>query len=709
MLPVANGDPGETLFPPGEAGIAAPAPPVGFGDFEPSPEAVIAALDVGNRDYPGLGAAAAANDLRGAAGIVWEVLRERRLVNAALARGPGGSGETAAAPAYQAAFSAIGHLPVPDFPETPETAAARLDRIVDAFSRPVVDEPAFGALMERALVRLYADLNLLRAGLSDPGAEGDPAWLELSRVYFRARDACDFLVFPGRRPEAEFGEMARRAAGYFYPDGASRAGDAGGITGGLFAGLLRLEALNRDAPRFRREMAPSLRLLAGPARHLLNLALPDGSLPAFGPRGSRELTPSELGRLEELFPPAGNRVVRVGLAASRSFPNLSGQESFGGVFVSRDGEGDRYLAIRFGPAGILKNVPVHHDFGSLALMSGGTPFLIDPGGYGGESAGGGAHSVLSLDDQYVLPDGGNQPGRPVETVWRTNAALDYASDRAFFADGGSWQRTLVYVKNLPGESSADYWLLLDQAGVPAAGRAARARIRFQFAPDLQVYNDGNGVTAASGRIGGPILRLFPLDDDAETAFSTGTVLSGPVADASGFFLATAVDIRRTLPGGGTLATLIYPGEGFNGRPARIERDSDIVSGHSRAIVVDHGGGRIDVIAWSPVGSALVTPTLNLQLSADLAVFRLRSGRFVRINFINLEHFRAKEPEGGIWSLRVAGPAQTLTLEPERNGGWQVLSDPANQGEATLYDINLGPVIGGRRLGVRPGEFGKIRR
>jgi hypothetical protein len=168
-------------------------------------------------------------------------------------------------------------------------------------------------------------------------------------------------------------------------------------------------------------------------------------------------------------------------------------------------------------------------------------------------------------------------------------------------------------------------------------------------------------------------------------------------------------VTRTLAGDGLIATLLYPAESHAHRPLRIERDSDLIGGHASAVIVDHGQGRIDVIAWAKPGSELVTPTLNLQMSADLGLFRLRSDRFARIAFVNLEHFQAKEPNGGAWSMRVAGPAQTLVLEPTRDRGWQALSDPANPGAATLHGVNLGPAIGGRRLSVRPGEIKAIPR
>ncbi|MDR1519639.1 MAG: heparinase II/III-family protein, partial [Planctomycetota bacterium] len=668
--------------------------------------AVLADLNGRNPDFPGLREAAARGDLRTAADIIWQVLRQRRVVDAALAAGPRGSQRSAPAEAYQQAFSAL-EAPISGGGETPDMAAERLSRLLDAFGEPVLDDPAFGGAMERALVRLHADIATVRAALRADNY--DPAWPRMAGAYVRAVAVCDFLVFPNRELATDVNAVAQKAGGLFYPDGASIAGDVAGVTGDLFRMALALDAHSREDAGFRRAISPLWRALERPTRHIRNLIQPDGGLPAFGPRGSRDLTPAELSRLGELFPPAGSRAARVGLAASRSFPALSGQESFGGVFASRDGGGDsRFLAVRFGPRGIMPGVPNHNDFGSLSLMAGNVGFIADAGGYDGEAAGGGAHSVLSLDGEYVSPAGGNEPGRPTETIWRTNAALDYAADRAYFADGGSWQRTLLYVKRLPGEGRGDYWLILDQVET-GSGRPGQARVRFQFAPGIQVYDDGSGILATAGYGDGPALRLFALDAGSRTMVSNGTAFAGYGEDPSvGYLAAPAVDIERNLVGGG-LATLLYPAENAGQRPLRLERDSDIISGRASAVVVDHGLDRLDVIAWAPPGSDLVTPTLNLQMSADLAVFRLRGGKFVRINFINLEHFQAKEPDGGVWSMRVAGPAQTLTLEPERNGGWQALSDPANAGSAALHEVNLGPAIAARRLNIRPGELRVIAR
>ncbi|MDR2391047.1 MAG: heparinase II/III-family protein [Planctomycetota bacterium] len=687
-----------------EAGIA----PVPTGEFR---TAVLTGFDVDNPAYPGLREAVAANDLRGAAGIVRQVLRERRVLAAALAGGVGASAETAPGYAYRRVFAAIGHVPAPGVPDIPAAAAKRIDAIVSAFAEPVVDSPEFGVRMEQALIRLHADIGVIRNALAVTA--GDDGWLEAAAAYARAAAACDFFVFPLREVAGRMNTVFEQAAAAFYPDGASVAGDVAGVTGNLFQAVLALDAHLRDSQRLRRDFPSAWRTLARPVRHVLDIAAPNGILPAFGPRARRELTRSELSRLGDLFPPIRRRnAVRAGLAGSRSFPNRSGSESYGGIFVSRNDEGNsaRWLAARFGPAGNIAGTPAHNDFGTIALSVGNTDFIVDAGGYGGEAASGGAHNVLSLDGEYTLPSTWNDPGRPVETVWRTNAALDYVSDRALFPDGRSWQRTLIYVKNLPGENRADYWLVLDHVENAGQQQPVRARIRFQLGAAVQAYNDGNTIVAAPGFGNGPILRFFSLDSDSILSIMSGTSFqTAPDGESEVFPASSAVDIERSLSGEGQMATLLYPGDSLEQRPLRIERDSDIVSGRANVVIVDHGLGRLDVVAWARPGNELVTPTLNLQMSADLAVFRLRSGKFVRINFVNLEYFQAKEPEGGLWSIRVSGPAQTLTLEPERSGGWQAFSDPANAGAATLHNINLGPAISGRRLTISPGEFRPIYR
>jgi hypothetical protein len=239
-----------------------------------------------------------------------------------------------------------------------------------------------------------------------------------------------------------------------------------------------------------------------------------------------------------------------------------------------------------------------------------------------------------------------------------------------------------------------------------------AVVRFQMAPGLQVYNDGSGVFASGAGGNGSGLRMFAVDAGSSMRSSDGGWGDNPgqIHDVAGGSLpAPSVAVTRQLTGDSTTTTLLYPADDYSHRPVRIERDADIIQGRTGAIVVDHGMDRIDVIAWAAPGAELVTPTLNLQLSADLAVFRIRRGRIARIDFINLERFQAKEPDGGMWSLRVNGPAQSLVIEPEAGGGWQVLADPSNRGAADFFDVNFGPTISRRKFSIRPGEIRVISR
>jgi hypothetical protein len=282
---------------------------------------------------------------------------------------------------------------------------------------------------------------------------------------------------------------------------------------------------------------------------------------------------------------------------------------------------------------------------------------------------------------------------------------------AGFADGKTWQRSVVFVKPLPGETLTDYWMVLDNVDMKGDPTPQTATVRYQMAPGVAAYQDGPGIVATAGMAGTGI-RLFAVDANAHIQTTAGTwgEAPGQIFDAAGGSTpAPSVAITRQLTGDSTTTTLIYPMDNFQHRPVRIERDSDIIRGRTGAIVIDHGLDRVDVIAWAPPGTELVTPTLNLQLNADLAVFRLRRGKIARIDFVNLERFQAMEPDGGQWSMRVNGPAQTLTIEPEVGGGWQVLADPANQGAADFFDVNFGPLVQRQKFSIRPGEMRVLSR
>ncbi len=666
-------------------------------------------LNRGNPNFPGLDAAAVEGNLNMAGAIIWETLKRRRVVDSTLTRGPLGSYGAIDPWDLEQLLLAVRANPVG--PEDPLRAAARINTIIDSFQKTALNEAVVGASMPAVLTRLHADIAAVRYAMGIYDDEG--VFLELARTYIRAATSCDFFLFPRKELVQDIRFIMDRANTMFYQDGSSRAGDSGGITGNLFQILLMVDQYSRDDTWFRRDVASVWRVLERPARYLLDIARPDLSVPLFGPRGSRELSSLDMASLEAIYPYSGPLVNRIGLARTESFPAGSTEESYGGVYVTRDGRasGSRYLAVKFGPIGGLLAVPTHKDFGSIEVMTGGMPLIIDAGGYGGNSASAAAHSGLSLNGKYASPTTYTPPETVSETVWRTNASIDYATDRAGFDDGKTWQRSVLYVKNLPGESRSDYWLLLDQVEMNGDPEPRQAHVRFQMAPGLQVYNDGSGVFAA-GPIVGHGLRIFAVDAGARMEVTDGAWAdqAGQVFDVSGNALpAPAVNITRNLVGDSTTATILYPSDDYNHRPRRIDRDADIIRGRTGAIVVDHGLDRLDVIAWAPPGTELVTATLNLQMSADLAVFRIRRGRIARIDFVNLERFQAKEPDGGLWSIRVNGPAQTLTIAPDSRGGWNVLSDPANRGAATFEDVNLGPAVTRRRFSIRPGEMRVVPR
>ncbi|MDR1612698.1 MAG: heparinase II/III-family protein [Planctomycetota bacterium] len=689
-------------FPPGASAPAGTQPPDFAGPSEA--EATVLALDGDNRNYRGLAAAKAQRNLRGAADIIWRTLRERRIVYLALERGPGattGFSPPYALQTFQETVNA-GALPGPT---APLAAARRVDAVIDSFELPVIEDYGYGGMMDQILTRLHSDIQTVRRGMDQTS---EPAvYHELARAYLRAAIVCDFFILPRGGLAAEVNAVVANAADMFHPDGSSVGGDVGGASGSVFHDLLLVDALAKNDRDFERSVFNTWSALEIPSRYLLSLALPDGNLPRFGPSGARELGPVEVARLREIYESATAPRRRPGLAASASFPGISGAPSYGGIYASRSGlePGSRYLAVRFGPLGHLAGAPEHHDFGSLVLSAHNIVFMTDPGGFGGRAAEAGAHSALSLNGAFVLPKPCLAETDPVEAAWRTNSAIDYAADAAMFQDGKAWQRQILYVKSLPGEAAGDYWLVLDRVTMNGDPRPQAARIRFRLAPGITAYQDGSGMLAASYFGNGPGLRIYPIDQGSRLSTAEGEMGVEPsfVYDSAGGALsAPSVILDRTLAGDATTATILYPVADSTRRPARIVRDQDIIQGRPGAIVIDHGLDQIDVVAWAPRGQSLVTPTLNLQLSADAALFRLRRGKIVRMAFVGLEYFQAKEPDGGEWSLRVRGEPATLFFEPEAHGGWQALSDAANS-MVTLDNVNLGPAIGGRRFAIAPGQ------
>ncbi len=692
---------------PGAAGAETPAVPPQAPLFD-----TVSKLNIANPYFPGLREAAAGGDLHAAGVGILDTLRRRRVVDATMARGVRGSLGASSPYEMRALLDTLARTP--EAQEDPLAPAQRINVILDAFQQPFLDAPDFDTLMPGILDSLNRDIQQVRLSLS-PAREmelDDGAFLELARTYVRAATTCDFFDFPRRELSGDVQRMVDRAALLFHPDGSSRGGDVAGITGNLFRLMFMMEHYTRDDAWFRRGIRGLWNKLERPAKYVLDVACPDFSLPRFGPRGSREMLPVEVEQLLSTFPPEPPHVTRIGLARTESHPARSGDGDHGGVYVMCDGrtaEG-RYLAVRFGSQGDLVGVPTHEDFGSITLMTRGGKYLVDAGGYGGAAAGAPAHGGLSLDGQFTTGSTYSLPGEASDAIWRTNASLDYAADRAGFPDGKTWQRSVVFVKNLPGETLADYWMVLDQVDMKGDPGARLARIRYQLAPGAAVFQDGPGLVVTGG-IAGTGVRMYAVDAGASLRMGDGSPGGGgQVFDASGGALpAPSVTVERQLTGDSTTATLLYPMDNPQHRPVRIERDSDIIRGRTGAIVIDHGLDRVDVVAWAPPGSELVTPTLNLQLSADLAVFRVRRGKIARIDFVNLERFQAKEPDGGAWSMRVNGPAQTLTIEPERGGGWQVLADQANRGAADFFDVNFGPVVQRRKFSIRPGEMRVLSR
>lgn len=712
-------EPGDQM----DQSFAEPAPPA--EPYVPQIDPVTSMLNHVNvaavRNFPGIDAAAMQGDVQGLGNIILGTLRQRRVIDATMERGIRASVGVSSPYDFQRLADAVNQVPVPG--EDPLAPARRVNVILDALDQPMIDDAVFPGVMPSLLIRLSGDIQAVRFAMAQTGQD-EGALLELSRTYVRAAATCDYFAFPARELALDVNSIMRRGAALFNPDGSSRIGDTGGITGNLFQILLMMDHYSRNDGGFRRSLGAMWNALEKPGRFLLDIARPDKSLPFFGARGTKELLPVEMDAIDAMLPapPLRTRTQRIGLAASNSFPPASDVQTFGGLFVERDTRDPmgRYLAVRFGSRSDVPGVPAHSDFGALELMSRGGRYLVDAGGYGGESAAAAAHGGLSINGQYA-PDTTYPPaGVPSEAVWRTNASIDYALGQAGFADTKTWQRGVLYVKNLPGETRTDYWVVLDHVDMRGDPEPRNIAVRYQVAPGVIPHHDGPGVFLAGGMTGTGV-RMYAVDagvrmDVTDGMFSTGLpgaigdIGRGHVFDATGGALpAPSVVLTRQLAGDATTSTIIYPADDMNHRPVRIERDSDIIRGRTGALVIDHGMGRMDVVAWAPPGAELVTPTLNLQLAADLAVFRIRRGKIARVDFVNLERFQAKEPDGGLWSMRVDGPAQSLTIEPEQGGGWQVLADPANRGAATIFDVNLGPAVARSRFSIRPGEMRVIYR
>lgn len=675
---------------------AAPAP-APYPDPPPSAPAprpiapersLLDSINMANPAFPGLYDAVRTNSVPAASQIIWNTLRQRQ------AQGVYGY-STVANP--QGLSEAL--MGMPRVAQDPLQAAQRVNVIIDSFQSPSVASPAFGAMMPQILTTLNSDSFAIQNALPITGDDGE--YLELARTYVRMLGTCDFLSFSQRQIASDIRQIANRGAGMFYPDGSSRAGDVAGITGNLFHIMFMLDRYGLSDGTFQRDTNSVARMLERPGSFLSAVACPDGTLPNFGPRGTRELLPLEVKVIRDVFPRAGT--YRPGLAGSSSYPTSGRERNYSGTFVMRDmnGRNGRFLATRFGPVGTLAGVPAHGDFGALVMMSQGVKYLADPGGYGGMASTPAAHGGVSLNGQYPVAQSYATPGDPVNAVWRTNASIDYLSGSVGYPDSKIWQRSIAYVKDMPGESKTDYWVVLDHVDMRDTPGTADITIRFPLAPGITAKREGPGVIMSGPNNNRSAMRVYAVD--AGVQFGVGGV--GQTYDVTGEAAPTsAVTIERRLTGSLTTATVFYPADDPTHRPRRIERDSDIIRGRTGLIVVDHGMERVDVIAWAPPKTELVTPTLNLQMSADFGVFRIRKGKIARVDFVNLERFQAKEPEGGLWSMRVTGAPQTLTIEKEFGGGWQVLSDADNAGAATLTDVNLGPGMLDKRLSIRPGEI-----
>lgn len=673
---------------------AAPYPeqvPVAPPQRAPMPEpSLLDNLNISNSAFPGLPEAVRANSVPGASQAIWNTLRQRQM------QGVYGFSTTSNA---QSVYEAVNAMPA--VAQDPLQAAQRANVIIDAFQSPAVASPTFAAIMPQVITRLNSDVATIQYALATTGDDGE--YLELARTYVRILTTCDFFAFSRRQLAGDIRQIANRSTLMFYPDGSSRGGDVAGITGNLFHIMFMLDRYGQGDGWFKRDIGSITRVLEKPGRFLSSVACPDGTLPNFGPRGTRELLPVEVKVLEEAYPKTHPRMYRIGLSSTNSFPQSSRDNNYSGIYVMRDmdGRSGRYMAMRSGPLGTLPGVPAHGDFGSLILMSRGMKYLADPGGYGGMASTPLAHGGVSVNGQYPTAESYAAPGEPSNAVWRTNASIDFVTDSSQYPDSKIWQRSILYVKDLPGESKTDYWLVLDNVDMRDAPETAKANIRFPLAPGVTAQREGPGVIMTGPNNNGTAMRVYAVD--AGVQFSVGG--SGQAFDVTGGSAPTsAITIERQLTGSLTTATVFYPADDRTHRPKRIERDSDIIRGRTGVIVVDHGMERMDVIAWAPPKTELVTPTLNLQMSADLGVFRIRKGKIARVDFVNLERFQAKEPDGGLWSMRVNGAAQSLTIEKQYGGGWQVISDPDNRSGAGLEDINLGPGTLGKRFSIRPGEI-----
>ncbi|MCD8351125.1 MAG: hypothetical protein LUC93_11000, partial [Planctomycetaceae bacterium] len=274
--------------------------PLMAAPYTPPPPEVTAveALNVDNPYFPGLLEAQQAGDLNRAGAVVWETIKRRRVVDATMVRGPGASWGQSSPYEAERLMNALSENP--QGAEDPLRAANRINIILDSFSQPLIEDPSIGAAMPAMLVRLHDDTNRIRHALALYTDEG--VFLELSRTYIRSVTSCDFFYQNRKNFAVDVRDIMNRAATMFYEDGASRGGDVAGLTGNLFQILLMLDHYTRDDSSFRRDIGSVWNVLQRPARYVLDLACPDWYLPAYGPRGSRELQPTELEAHDAIFP-----------------------------------------------------------------------------------------------------------------------------------------------------------------------------------------------------------------------------------------------------------------------------------------------------------------------------------------------------------------------------------------------------------------------
>ncbi len=706
---------------------------------------LLAALDAGNPAFAGAREPIRRGDYPAAAAAILDGLRQRRLLSTALEAGPGGSGlppareERLALAELQSFYTAypagepyrLGRPRSGGGAFDLDSTLGRLERAGRAVGGRMLHEPEMDTAFPVLLRGMLQDFRRSFYHLVN-GEEGLPLQEDGAR-FLTALAPCDFLRGRKRWLPELAGVMLPAGQQLFFADGASRSGDVAGVSAAAFVSLVRLHEAAAGDPELMSIVGSRRALMRNPVRYLLAVRDPLGGWPALGPQGPHALSAAQATRLRERMPALGVLPGNRRAAPTASYPPYSDEETIGGLYCLRHGEGTdaRWLAVDLGSYRRFPRAPAHRDFGTISLTAYGHRFLVDAGGRGGAAAAPEAHSTVLIDGLAASEEAYPVWGEPMPWAWHTNPWFDYVEGAIRFpvrpvesesasgtspesapeADSGTasgvrWRRALLGVRGMLGESVSDYWVVLDRVD---AGRRAERRVeqKFQFAPGLRVREFSGSVLAETGT--GPALRVIPAGESTATTISTGTGegLPGMVYTAADRPVpAPAAILETTLRGGGALPVVLFPVPGTTVQPVRVRRLPDLLHRKTAVLGLDFGNGRVDYIAWGDLERETLSTAQEMQFRGEMALLRVREGRIELACLIHCQEFRAVDAGAVPWNLRLDEPA-TVMIERVDDRHYRVHGDIRNPRSIVFRELEIGRLRATSFFGaasIGPGEM-----